>query len=230
MQTIYRYKSDRYILSPDSRFLIKAGKKNWRESTKYTDDKGRLWIFNETTRRWGLHPDFKGKKKPAATTPDTIQAEVDRSFDKLNNIMPFDITSTREMRQAVRQIEREIGYLHGLAEEFKEEVAQRVLVNSIHHLVEEVRSSKDLIAKVRETQRERLERIFAGKVDRLTARGTAINKRLFEILHPRKLIRVPKGTTQKEYAEIVDRLANGDKKAIKQYTVNRPKKRKPSRN
>lgn len=77
MESMFAIENRLYVMAPDGRSLValnKAGKRNYKESTEWTDDKGRKWQFNEKTRRWGLHPDSKkggkkGDRKPAASKP-----------------------------------------------------------------------------------------------------------------------------------------------------------------
>ncbi len=60
-------------------------------------------------------------------------------------------------------------------------------------------------------------------LDRPRAQAIAMTKRAYERNNPSKLIRVPKGTSQREYYDIVSRVSSGDKQAIQQFTVKRPK-------
>lgn len=67
------------------------------------------------------------------------------------------------------------------------------------------------------------ERESRGIVGRDLAKHVARSKQTFELLNPGKLIKVPKGTTQRQYFDILVALNKGDKDALKQYTTPKPK-------
>ena len=264
-----------YIPSPDGKVLIKAGKKggkNWRESTKYTDDKGRLWIFNTTTRRWGLHPDHKKKpKKKQQQEAESLdpREDADLDFDRklqeakerlanyrklldsmsdealqdqpvndehealppqdsailseflksdtdgyLNNIVRF----TGKKSDLQTEILAQMRDLYALPMSLKFEIMRR-------KMKEELKGVSEIYWQARQHLVDRLNRVYQEKVSPEQAEIAALNKRVFETLHPRKLVRAPKGTTQSQYFEAVYRLAAGekDKTLWKQFKVNRPK-------
>ncbi|MGC8710960.1 MAG: hypothetical protein ACP5RH_01075 [Leptodesmis sp.] len=115
------------------------------------------------------------------------------------------IQNLTEMGKAARLA----GEAQKAKEETREKIAQKVL---------------------REAQNMRLrDRESRGIVGNAHAKAIAILKRTFELLNPNKLIKVPRGTTQQEYWDILQKLNNGDKEAIKQYTVPKPKGYKTAR-
>jgi len=73
---------------------------------------------------------------------------------------------------------------------------------------------------------DRLNRLYKGKISMDEAQVAATLTRTFHALNPRKLIKMPKGTTQQEYYQVLNKLLDGDKAAIKKYTVARPSKKK----
>lgn len=288
---MYQFKNAVYVLSPDRRVLVKVAsgsgkRKNWKESTSYTDDRGRVWEFNTDTRRWRLHPDHKkpkGKHKAEfeqylqdpgdrelkqvfdeiqdvsdrfdqsqdkirsivddlKSTPDEVDDRVvlqsDRAFgvdlQAMNEILPFDLTSYRQTREVLSEIESELSLLTDLSAEARAEAAMRGFVETMRSVFDEVRDGvaevQPILDKLDQERLDRLERTYEGRgrIDRDHARIAALQTRIFHTLNPRKLIRVPAGTTQAEYAAIVDRLVMGDKKAMKEYTVKKPAAKKRS--
>jgi len=137
------------------------------------------------------------------------------SFENaLNNIVPTDSTQT----ELVGELREDLLNLQAMARDFAIEARGRDRAKSAEAMAAEA-------AKAMAGQIAELNRIYKGKVSQNEAHDLALSTRLFHALHPRKMIRVPKGTTQREYADIVEKLMDEDKQAIKQYTVPRPSKK-----
>jgi hypothetical protein len=140
--------------------------------------------------------------------------------DALNNIVPTDPRD----RDVVKELKADLLDLQRMARDFA--IEKRLRVGRGGPKGDDI--APDDIAKVTEAlnpQIETLNRIYKGKVTMTEAKSLAVSTRAFHAIHPRKMIRVPKGTTQREYSDILDRLFNGDKQAMKQYTVPRPSKK-----
>jgi hypothetical protein len=137
------------------------------------------------------------------------------SFENaLNNIVPTDSTQT----ELVGELREDLLNLQAMARDFAIEARGRDRAKSAEDMAAEA-------AKAMAGQIAELNRIYKGKVSQDEAQNLALSTRMFHTLHPRKMIRVPKGTTQREYADIVEKLMDDDKQAIKQYTVPRPSKK-----
>ena len=137
------------------------------------------------------------------------------SFENaLNNIVPTDSTQT----ELVGELREDLLNLQTMARDFAIEARGRDRAKSAEAMAAEA-------AKAMAGQIAELNRIYKGKVSQDEAHDLALSTRLFHALHPRKAIRVPKGTTQREYADIVEKLMDDDKQAIKRYTVPRPSKK-----
>ena len=140
--------------------------------------------------------------------------------DALNNIVPTDPRD----RDVVEELKADLLDLQRMARDFA--IEKRLRVGRGGPKGDDI--APDDIAKVTEAlnpQIETLNRIYKNKVTMTEAKSLAVSTRAFHAIHPRKMIRVPKGTTQREYSDILDRLFNGDKQAMKQYTVPRPSKK-----
>lgn len=143
----------------------------------------------------------------AFTAADLRQSRI--SFEgMLNNIVPTNSAQT----ELVDRLKADLKSLQDLARDAV--IENRLRLNRI----ENDKLLKPVI--------EKLNNLYKGKITIEEAKYIALTKRCFEVLHPRKMIRVPKGTTQHEYAEIVSKIIANDKEAIKRYTVSRPGKKK----
>jgi vacuolar-type H+-ATPase subunit I/STV1 len=140
-----------------------------------------------------------------------------------NNIMPFGL---RTQRRLIQQLEFEQKRLSDLAAQVKERDKPKVK-DILADLQKTVNEASDFASQITDRYRkedvERLNRLLKGRLQRTDARLAAIDKRLFEINHPRRLIRMPKGTSQIEFANAMKRINAGDKAALREFTVPRPK-------
>ncbi|MBE9178675.1 hypothetical protein IQ268_08895 [Oculatella sp. LEGE 06141] len=151
-----------------------------------------------------------GKFKPTGKTVERLTGD--------NNIVPFTV---RERKRLLGQLQSRMDELQGLGAQATKAIDRQNAKNVIESTLGSTRQSRE---RQRQLFRESLEQsLNPRRVGRTEAKIAAINKQIFETANPRKLVRVPRGTTQREYAEIVSRLASGDRAAIRQYTVPRPK-------
>jgi hypothetical protein len=141
--------------------------------------------------------------------------------DALNDIKPFN----KEQGRLLKSLKGELLDLQKLAKDFAKEQLDRGDGADWDKLSKQIRL-KFLAETAAKDRVDRLNRLYTGKIELSDAQTAALLTRIFHTLHPRKMIRVPKGTTQREYYDIVNRLMEEDKKAMKQYTVTRPAKSK----
>lgn len=130
-----------------------------------------------------------------------------------NNIVPARL---RDRRHLMLQLQDWDLRLRSLSTEAQ-------LRSSEFEIDELQREVEAINAEIRNSDIAKLQRMFKGRVGPEEAQLIAISKRMFELMHPRKLIRVPPGTTQAEYGAILEALNEGDRMALRQYTIPRPK-------
>ncbi len=142
-----------------------------------------------------------------------------RSQLPANNIEPIK----RKPTPKNNIVKSTVGKRQFLLDQLKQVQAKLTRLGSEALLYSEKGKTKDAKQALKDDTVNQLERTFKGTVSPIEAKIVASYKRLFETMHPRKLVKVPKGTTQREFAEIMSKLTEGDKAAIKKYTVPRPK-------
>lgn len=144
----------------------------------------------------------------------------DKDVNALNEIVGFDLRKKPDVEKMI-QDELDKLTLMGLSFDIerkgREEDAKRRNI---------MRKTDEFLEEARRSAIDKLNRIYRERISMDAAKLAALNKRIFETLHPRKLIRVPKGTTQMQYAEIVRELGSGNKEYMKKYTVPRPAKKR----
>jgi hypothetical protein len=154
---------------------------------------------------------------------DTIQAALDAppsTFESaLNNIVPFD----PEQEKIVGKLKADLLDLHKLAFDFAQEQVKRAPADW-DSIAAEIGRKAMQDKRVRDRV-DALNRAYKGKITQSEANLAALFTRTFHNLHPRRKIQMPKGMTQREYYDVVNKLLDGDKAAIKKYTVARRKKK-----
>lgn len=110
-----------------------------------------------------------------------------------------------------------------LKQKQSEQQVKRQQVESRHQALKA--ASKEILQR----NIQELERTYKQKVTPTEAQTAALQKRIFETLHPRKQVKMPKGSTQRDFAEVVSRILDGDKDAIAKYTVTKPPKAKKAK-
>lgn len=144
-----------------------------------------------------------------------------------NNIVKSPLSDRKQMISRLKGQQTELNRLGQLASEAIAQVqAKESMQRFIDTLKNELSQSQSVMNQLIADKREELDRTFKGKVDRFDARVANGYRRVYEALHPRKMIRMPKGTTQAEFFDAVKRINDGDKDAIKKYTVTKPAKKK----
>lgn len=152
---------------------------------------------------------------------DLAIAEPPTTFEGvLNTIVPFN----KNQQKLVDELKSDLLGLQNLAKDFALEQRDRGHVDW-DDFAKQVRLSA-MADKAVSDRVDRLNRLYKGKITQDEADTAAILTRTFHALNPRKQIKMPKGTTQRDYLAIVNQLLDGDKKALKKYTVTRPSKKK----
>lgn len=154
---------------------------------------------------------------------DSIQAALDAEpstfGESLNNIVPFN----PGQEKIVGSLKADLFDLHKLAYDFAKEQVKRAPADW-DAIAAEI-SQKAMGEKRIRDRIDVLNRAYKGKITQDEASLAATFTRMFHSMYPRRKIQVPKGMTQREYYDVVNKLLGGDKAAIKKYTVARKKKK-----
>jgi hypothetical protein len=110
----------------------------------------------------------------------------------------------------------------------KNEQIQKETQEIIEKTKKTVDETKKIRSELRKNQVDRLERSLKQRITPTEAKTASIQKRIFETIHPRKQVKMPKGSTQRDFAQAISELLSGDKKAMEKYTVTKPPKAKKS--
>ena len=121
-----------------------------------------------------------------------------------NNIVPF---GARVQRRLTQQMEFEQQRLKDLGAQASRAVDRQRALDDLKDLPNWIDGQ--------------LRSISRGSISRIRARQAASDKRAFERRNRDRVVRVPRGTTAQEYADIVARLAAGDRSAIEQFSRKR---------
>lgn len=234
------------IQTPIGAVLVKAGKpcgRGWiAESKRCSPDKTQHALKN---RRDDLERYANGKREAKGLRPKDKSvglsavitqalAEPPTTFEgALKNIVPFN----KDQQTLVKKLQADLLDLQAMAKAFTLEANLRALAKEFglaqpgadgvdwDNFGEQVRL-KAIADGAIKGRIERLNRLYSGKITMELAQVAALLTRTFHALHPRKQIKMPKGTTQQEYYQVINRLLDGDKAALKQYTVKRSAKSK----
>lgn len=145
-----------------------------------------------------------------------------------NQVLPSNVSDRKWIDSHLKGWNTELTRLGAAATEAIEEMQfNEVLdaaIDKLQGIIDGIQTTLDRADKIRgDDIVDRLNRTYEGKIDQVEARAARLYKRVYEAVHPDKIIRVPKGTTQREYADIVRKIHKGDKSTIKQYTIPNPK-------
>ncbi len=175
----------------------------------------------------------KAKRYPTEPQPDVL----DDVANVKNAVLPSGLSDRRLALSTLKGQQLELTRIGQLANEAianqKEQEEVNSAVKQFQAAIEEIKTlgeeTESIIKEVKQNQRDRLTRALTGKINQNSARTAALYKRVYETLNPRKLVRMPKGASQAEYYAAMLAISQGDKKAIAQYTVKKPKKLKPKK-
>lgn len=192
--------------------FIPPTKKCSKEKAKTTPKEALQRTTQKQKARQKLRAEVEKRPNRAIRWSDRAQAK--------NEVKPSALTSRKAMLNQINSWQRE---LEALGSDAKQAVDSLKLMEEVRAAIAKNDDLKKMIAGVKDEQRADLERMFKGRLSQQNARIASLKKKIFETLHPRKLVRMPKGSSQREFAIAVEKLSTGDKQAIKQYTVPRPK-------
>jgi hypothetical protein len=215
------------------------------DRTPRVDKNGKHWYWNAPTKRWRRDYDKdpeelkqKRKTKPKgskeALKPKDSEATLRPKDSELtlnpkesaNEIKPARLSDRRDLMNQLKGWETDLTRLGAAANDAIAAHQFKELIEELNNDLEDLFQQADtLSSEQRKRNAEKLERLYRGRIDRFDAKIAKAQKLYFEATNPTKQIKVPKGTTQREYADIVQKLVDGDKQAIAQYTVKKPKKK-----